>query len=80
MVTHRIRSATTGSWTKLLIIILSQASSVQPATCMATGSSGRGLGEQLRHEFPILDQQINGRRLVYLDNAATSQKPLVGGG
>ena len=31
--------------------------------------------ESLRAEFPILDQQVNGRPLVYLDNAATSQKP-----
>ncbi|MEI8039229.1 MAG: SufS family cysteine desulfurase [Verrucomicrobiota bacterium] len=27
-------------------------------------------------DFPILDQSINGQRLVYLDNAATTQKPL----
>lgn len=32
--------------------------------------------EQIRKEFPILNQKINGRDLVYLDNAATSQKPL----
>lgn len=31
--------------------------------------------ETLRAEFPILRQQVNGRPLVYLDNAATSQKP-----
>lgn len=31
---------------------------------------------QLRAEFPILHQEINGKPLVYLDNAATSQKPL----
>jgi cysteine desulfurase/selenocysteine lyase len=31
---------------------------------------------QLRKEFPILNQEINGKPLVYLDNAATSQKPL----
>ena len=31
--------------------------------------------KNLRAEFPILDQQVNGRPLVYLDNAATSQKP-----
>lgn len=31
--------------------------------------------EALRADFPILQQQINGQRLVYLDNAATSQKP-----
>ena len=30
----------------------------------------------LREQFPILHQEINGKPLVYLDNAATSQKPL----
>ncbi|TDJ30291.1 MAG: cysteine desulfurase [Gammaproteobacteria bacterium] len=30
-----------------------------------------------RKDFPILDQQVNGAPLVYLDNAATSQKPHV---
>lgn len=29
----------------------------------------------IRADFPILHQQINGHPLVYLDNAATSQKP-----
>src|SRR5512142_1151311 len=29
----------------------------------------------IRSDFPILDQQVNGQKLVYLDNAATSQKP-----
>jgi cysteine desulfurase / selenocysteine lyase len=29
----------------------------------------------VRRDFPILDQQINGHPLVYLDNAATTQKP-----
>src|SRR5688572_20809723 len=33
--------------------------------------------EKIRSEFPILHQQVNGRDLVYLDNAATSQKPNV---
>jgi cysteine desulfurase/selenocysteine lyase len=28
-----------------------------------------------RNDFPILDQQVHGRPLIYLDNAATSQKP-----
>jgi cysteine desulfurase/selenocysteine lyase len=28
-----------------------------------------------RAEFPILAQQVHGKRLVYLDNAATTQKP-----
>jgi cysteine desulfurase/selenocysteine lyase len=33
--------------------------------------------EAIRKEFPILHQQVNGRDLVYFDNAATSQKPQV---
>ena len=31
--------------------------------------------KNIRADFPILDQKVNGRPLVYLDNAATSQKP-----
>ena len=31
----------------------------------------------IRREFPTLEQAVNGRPLVYLDNAATSQKPKV---
>jgi len=30
----------------------------------------------IRKQFPVLEQQVNGRDLVYFDNAATSQKPL----
>ena len=29
----------------------------------------------LRNDFPILNQQVHGKPLVYFDNAATSQKP-----
>ncbi len=32
--------------------------------------------DEIRHHFPILDRKINGRPLVYLDNAATTQKPV----
>ncbi|CBE69428.1 Highly similar to cysteine desulfurase [Candidatus Methylomirabilis oxygeniifera] len=31
--------------------------------------------EGIREDFPVLQQQIHGKPLVYLDNAATSQKP-----
>ena len=31
--------------------------------------------EDIRADFPILDRKINGKDLVYLDNAATTQKP-----
>ncbi|MGC9011251.1 MAG: cysteine desulfurase [Candidatus Micrarchaeia archaeon] len=30
---------------------------------------------KIREDFPILREKMNGKRLVYLDNAATSQKP-----
>lgn len=33
------------------------------------------LSKEIRKQFPILDQEINGHPLVYLDSAATSQKP-----
>jgi cysteine desulfurase/selenocysteine lyase len=32
-------------------------------------------GQETRPDFPVLDQQVNGKPLVYLDSAATSQKP-----
>ncbi len=31
--------------------------------------------ETIKSDFPILDRKVNGRPLVYLDNAATTQKP-----
>ena len=30
---------------------------------------------RIRRDFPILDSQVNGKPLVYLDNAASSQRP-----
>ncbi|MBI5219675.1 MAG: cysteine desulfurase [Bacteroidia bacterium] len=33
--------------------------------------------EKIRKDFPILQQQVYGKPLVYLDNAATTQKPQV---
>ncbi|MBY4677108.1 SufS family cysteine desulfurase [Marinobacterium arenosum] len=30
---------------------------------------------KLRAEFPLLNRRVNGQRLIYLDNAATAQKP-----
>ncbi len=47
---------------------------------MASGSTDLMAGSPLdvaaiRADFPILGQQVNGHRLVYLDSAASSQKP-----
>lgn len=41
---------------------------------MTTGHAA-GLAE-LRAEFPVLAQSVNGAPLAYLDNAATTQMPL----
>ena len=32
--------------------------------------------KEIKELFPILDQEVNGHPLVYLDSAATSQKPI----
>jgi cysteine desulfurase/selenocysteine lyase len=32
--------------------------------------------QKIRKDFPILHQSVHGKPLVYLDNAATTQKPL----
>jgi len=31
--------------------------------------------ENIRKDFPILERKINGKTLIYFDNAATSQTP-----
>ena len=33
--------------------------------------------ERVKNDFPILNRKVNGKRLIYLDNAATTQKPKV---
>ncbi|MBK7857060.1 MAG: cysteine desulfurase [Archangiaceae bacterium] len=44
-----------------------------------TPAQHRGIfdAHAIRREFPILHQRVNGHRLVWLDNAATTQKPQV---
>lgn len=32
--------------------------------------------EEIRKDFPILNREVNGKKLVYFDNAATTQKPI----
>ena len=43
---------------------------------MTTNASGFDVA-RIREDFPILNQMVNGKPLVYLDNAATTQKPQV---
>ena len=45
-----------------------------PATLQST-RDGRFPVEEIRGDFPILQRMVHGKKLVYLDNAATSQKP-----
>ena len=44
-------------------------------TLTTTPKPSLTLADEVRADFPILHQQVNGQPLVYLDNAATSQKP-----
>jgi cysteine desulfurase/selenocysteine lyase len=46
------------------------------APARTTGATGFDV-DAVRADFPILRRQIRGRRLAYLDNAATTQKPQV---
>ena len=32
--------------------------------------------QKIKNDFPILNRKINGKPLVYMDSAATSQKPV----
>ncbi len=41
-----------------------------------TAIQEKTLASKVRDDFPILHQEIHGKPLVYLDNAATSQKPV----
>ena len=45
---------------------------------LSTGASSQASFDVLRAraDFPILKREINGKPLVYLDSAATSQKPV----
>ncbi|XP_047967088.1 cysteine desulfurase 1, chloroplastic-like [Salvia hispanica] len=52
------------------------SSSAAPSPLSADPHLAPGsLAHLTRPDFPILHQEVNGKRLVYLDNAATSQKP-----
>ena len=51
--------------------------SMQRSTTLYTSHKTAGYDvERIRSDFPILSQLMNGKRLAYLDNAATSQKPV----
>src|SRR5262245_47949036 len=50
----------------------------EPTTAPTGAAARRRLDPvALRRDFPILDQEINGHPLIYLDSASSSQKPQV---
>ncbi|MGK7910315.1 MAG: SufS family cysteine desulfurase [Synechococcus sp.] len=51
------------------------ASSATAAQSTLNSSTIDALAHRVRSDFPILERHLNGKPLVYLDNAATSQKP-----
>jgi len=53
---------------------MTTATASDTVNAKATNSTGLDL-DAIRKDFPILDQQVNGHPLVYLDNGATTQKP-----
>jgi cysteine desulfurase/selenocysteine lyase len=49
---------------------------VEPLLTLELPQESRGFdANALRKEFPILEERVHGKRLVWLDNAATTQKP-----
>jgi len=47
----------------------------KPADTLTRSNNGQLDVARIKRDFPILHLQVHGHRLVYLDNAATSQKP-----
>src|SRR5580698_3564660 len=65
---------------KALLDSLSPAIPVWPDAAALPSPSTPAFGAPfdvnlVRQDFPILREQVNGRELVWLDNAATTQKP-----
>jgi cysteine desulfurase/selenocysteine lyase len=52
----------------------SQGFAPQMFSGVTAAAQHKSLGD-IRREFPILNERVNGKRLIWLDNAATTQKP-----
>src|SRR5262245_20004604 len=55
---------------------MSTVTGARPRKARQTSPAGFDVWK-IREDFPILRRQVNGKPLVYLDNAATAQKPQV---
>lgn len=68
-------SSSRASFRRLSSSAAASSSSSVLADSDPSASGSLSLGHLTRPDFPILHQEVNGSKLVYLDNAATSQKP-----
>ncbi|KAI4368661.1 hypothetical protein MLD38_017195 [Melastoma candidum] len=68
-------AATTRKPHSLRVHSTSSSSAAVSEAATPSSSGPLSLGRLTRPDFPILHQEVNGSKLVYLDNAATSQKP-----
>lgn len=66
-----------GSGSEFYFLQHAQAPQAPPALPTLTPQRGAFDVNAVRRDFPILQERINGRQLVWLDNAATTQKPQV---
>ena len=58
-------------------LVITPVHELQPLTGLALGGEAGGAFDPhaLRREFPILQERVHGKPLIWLDNAATTQKP-----
>jgi cysteine desulfurase/selenocysteine lyase len=54
-------------------VTLRQAHKTIPKGCNTAAALAAG---KIRHQFPILETKVHGKPLIYLDSAATTQKPV----
>jgi len=69
------RSGETAVGVDVSAIVNNPVSSAQRSAVSTGLAAGEVNWAELRKDFPILDQEVHGKPLIYFDNAATSQKP-----
>lgn len=55
---------------------MAMATVSNPVEASATHAASTIDSDRIRRDFPVLETVVNGNRLVYLDSAATSHKPM----
>ena len=54
---------------------MSTAEATRNVSDDGSSETADALAERVARDFPILEREVHGKRLVYLDSAASSQKP-----